>query len=274
MHWTGARKTLIAAGFVFAATCGPMLYGQPGGGSAPSVSQRGYLSGTETPDEKIFIPPPPDPGSIAGKADLDIFRSTRSLNGTSRWRLATRDAAADPASMLDAFNCALGVKTKLSDVPSLSRLLQRALADAIPVIGPPKDRYARPRPFLKADGPVCTSLTPEFSRSGSYPSGHSTVGWLYALILAEVAPDHASAILARGRAFGESRVVCGVHYASDVEAGYVAAAGLVAVLHAKQAFRDDLEAARVELQRIRQNAATPEPERCASEKMALSVRPW
>ena len=36
-------------------------------------------------------------------------------------------------------------------------------------------------------------------------------GWTVGLIMAEVAPDRATEILARARAFGEGRLVCGVH---------------------------------------------------------------
>ena len=36
----------------------------------------------------------------------------------------------------------------------------------------------------------------------------SAIGWTWALTLSEISPDQTDAILARGRAFGESRVVC------------------------------------------------------------------
>jgi acid phosphatase (class A) len=68
-----------------------------------------------------------------------------------------------------------------------------------------------------------------------------------ALILAELRPEHASAILVRGREFGDSRAICGVHYMSDVEAGRLYAAAVVARLHADPQFQADLAASRVEL---------------------------
>ena len=48
------------------------------------------------------------------------------------------------------------------------------------------------------------------------------------MILAELEPDRASDILVRARAYGESRVVCGVHNASAVEGGRIIAAAMVA----------------------------------------------
>jgi acid phosphatase (class A) len=239
----------------------------------PAGAPQGYL-GAGMPDESIFLPPPPADRSAAGKADLAIFRATRAQRGSERWQLATRDDAVDPASVLGSFGCALGVRLKPGDAPTLDRLIQRALMDAVTIIGPPKERYRRERPFLRAKGEICIARTPSLERGGSYPSGHSTVGWLDALILAELAPDRAAQLLARGRAFGESRVVCGVHYPSDIEAGHVLAAGLFATLDADPAFRADMEAAKVELELARQAAAKPDAAQCTIESEASAHRPW
>jgi hypothetical protein len=78
----------------------------------------------------------------------------------------------------------------------------------------------------------------------SYPSGHASIGWAWALVLADLAPDRAEAILARGRAFGESRAVCGVHFPSDIAAGQDIGGHVVTRLYAEPAFRADLERAR------------------------------
>jgi acid phosphatase (class A) len=268
------RRVLAGAGgaIALAMAIGWPAFGQQSN-AQPAGPPSGYL-GAAAPDEKIFLPPPPSDKSVAGKADLAIFRATRSQKDSPRWQLASRDAAVDPASILDGFGCALGARLRLSDMPAFARLMQRTMADAGPLIGPSKERYQRPRPFLRAKGPVCTPLTPEFSKSGSYPSGHSTVGWVYALVLTELVPDRSSELLARGRVFGESRVVCGVHYASDVEAGYTLASGLVAALDANPGFRADLEAARAELDQARKQAPAPDAAECAIEKEASAKRPW
>jgi acid phosphatase (class A) len=88
--------------------------------------------------------------------------------------------------------------------------------------------------------------------SRSYPSGHAALGWAWALVLAELIPDRADAILERGRDFGWSRVVCGVHYPSDVEAGRIVGAGAIARLHGDAFFRTQMDAARAELASILQ----------------------
>ena len=81
-------------------------------------------------------------------------------------------------------------------------------------------------------------------KDGSYPSGHTAFGWAWALILTEIAPERADVILARGRAFGESRMVCNVHWYSDVVAGRTIGAAAVARLHAEPEFRDAVAAGR------------------------------
>ena len=83
------------------------------------------------------------------------------------------------------------------------------------------------------------------------------------------------ALLVRARAFGESRVVCGVHFVSDVEEGRTNGAALFAALMADPEFRTDLEAARVELAQLRQ---TPNPpasaEQCRAETELAAKTPW
>jgi len=67
-----------------------------------------------------------------------------------------------------------------------------------------KQMYERPRPFLVNGEPICTPDKVEsLKESGSYPSGHTAIGLAWALILAEIAPEHVNEIIARGRAFGE-----------------------------------------------------------------------
>ena len=90
----------------------------------------------------------------------------------------------------------------------------------------PKVHYRRLRPFVGNEAPICVQRTQVLTDSFSYPSGHATQGWAYALIMSALVPEKATAILTRGRAYGESRIVCGVHWPSDVAAGGGANAGL------------------------------------------------
>ncbi len=134
--------------------------------------------------------------------------------------------------------------------------------------------YRTPRPYLSGTSKICEAKTAHLADNPDYPSGHAAGGWMEALILAELAPDRATDILARGRAFGESRLVCGSHSLSAVEAGWMAGAAATAALHAQPAFRQDLEAARAELPRARAAAPPPNPAACRAETAALAEPPY
>ena len=130
-----------------------------------------------------------------------------------------------------------------------------------------KRTYNRPRPFMVNGQPSCTpEWEPILRKDGSYPSGHSAIGYGWSLILAQLLPDRAAALVSRGRAFGDSRRVCNVHWLSDVEEGRVTAAMTVARLNADPAFRADLDAVRTEL-----STAKAPPAGCAAEASALAL---
>ena len=237
----------------------------------PVVS--GYLKPEQRPDHTVFLPPPPAPESVLGTADMAVYRATRALEGSARWRLAAHDADIAQRDLFADFKCSLGVDLGAVQAPAATRLLTRASADLFPLIGASKEYYKRPRPYLVEKAPLCIVPSEELTRGGAYPSGHAAAGWLYALLLAEVAPDHTAAILGRGRAFGESRVVCGVHYLSDIEGGRTLATALVAALNGSAEFAADLTAARSELGALRANGARGDAAGCANEASELKT-PW
>ena len=147
------------------------------------------------------------------------------------------------------------------------------LRDAAAITNRAKDVYRRPRPLVGNNQPICVQRDADLAASPSYPSGHTTYSWAVGLILAELAPDRATPVLARARAYGESRVVCGVHYVSDIEAGRTNGSTLVAALHDSPAFRADLEAARQEIAAARA-AGAPDAGVCAVPNAAAAHTPW
>ena len=230
---------------------------------------RGYLTAADTPSVAAFLPDPPAPGSPRAQADLAAYRATRALAGSPRWSLAARDAVIDTPAAPKALACALGLELDPAREPTLVMLLGRVMGDVDASLKGAKTGFARPRPFVSADAPICVAREAWLVNSGSYPSGHAATGWAWALVLGELAPERADALSRRALAYGDSRVVCGVHYLSDVEAGRVAGAAVVARLHAVPAFRADLARARRELDGAR--AARPAvPTRCPAEAEALS----
>lgn len=230
----------------------------------------GYLAADARPDSLALLPPPPAPDSAALALDQATARAAASLGGSPRWQLATEDAELRFPQAASAFSCALGVSVTEQDTPRLYLLLRRSLVDAGLSTYGAKDHYNRTRPFVATRTPMCTPADEvKLSKDGSYPSGHSAIGWAWALILAEAAPERTSAILARGRAFSESRIACNVHWQSDVNEGRMMGAATVARLHADPVFRADLAAARSELTAAWARGAKPVRD-CQAEAAALA----
>jgi len=233
----------------------------------------GYLQPEALPNSLALLPPPPPAGSAALALDEEVSRKSFALRSTPRWELAIEDANLMFPQAAGTFSCALGVPITEQDTPYLYMLIRRTLADAGLSTYTAKDKYQRTRPFVMNEEPTCTPDEEEYlMKDGSYPSGHTALGWAWALILTEVAPEQANAILARGRAFGESRVVCNVHWHSDVIQGRFMGAAAVARLHADPAFLADLEAAQAEVAALRAKGLKPTRD-CKAEAEALAYKP-
>lgn len=261
----GGRRT------IWAMTLGLVLIAA----AAPAATP-GYLAPGSTPDMIRVLPAPPAPGSKPQAEDDRAFRVTRKLEGTPRWAMSQNDNRGAPDDALQDFACSLGVGLDKSSAPTLYALLGRIMADARPFIDPAKDHYARPRPFLRMKGNICVPRTDYLAKSGSYPSGHSTASWAWGLIFSELAPDRATEILSRARAYSESRVVCGVHYPSDIQNGRLNGSALFGALQTSPEFRADMEKAKAEVAAARAdpNARKPDPSVCKVEADAEAARPW
>ena len=231
----------------------------------------GYLSKEEQLDSKEFVPPAPVGTSALQALDTAWSEQMLKLRDTARWDLAIRDADLAFPSAANAFSCALGIPVSEEDTPALYMLLRRTLTDIGLAPYSAKNAYNRERPFMVSGTPVCTPDDEEALRKdGSYPSGHTAVGWGWALILTELAPDRAEEILARGRAFGESRNVCNAHWYSDVVTGRLVGSAAVAKLHTSEQFRQAMDGARADIERMRREGKAPQGD-CAAEAEALST---
>jgi membrane-associated phospholipid phosphatase len=231
---------------------------------AAAEAPRLYLETVPVPDLMRILPPPPAPGSPRNIADRAIFRATRALQGSNRWAVARRDADDD---QFTTFACAIGMQLDAKSAPATLRVFDRTSSGVL--VDPVKQGYATRRPYLNDDQPICEPKTAHLASNGDYPSGHTTNGWSTALLLAELLPERATEILARGRAYGESRYICGSDSVSAVEAGYMSGSVLVATLHAAPEFRRDMDAARAELAALRASAPPAPAAQCAQEARAL-----
>lgn len=233
--------------------------------AAPAIAFRqGYIDRSRF-DVTSVLPHAPVEGSDRYALDRRIFRDTRALQNTPRWAMAVNDVRLDAAHMMADFSCAAGITLSPGTAPRLARLLARASSDTEAETSMAKDHFKRLRPFLIDAGPICEPAS-DVKNSYDYPSGHTTEGWTWATILAELLPDRAAPILARGRAFGESRIVCGVHNASAVEAGRTSASATLSVIRATPDYRDDFDAARKELRGLQATAGKPDDAQCKAEE--------
>jgi acid phosphatase (class A) len=234
----------------------------------------GYLADDEL-DVTTILEPAPQVGDPRYDTDRKIFRATRSLAGTPRWQMATNDANESTASLLKDFSCSVGVALTPENSPALVRVALRANTDTATRSAKAKEFYKRQRPFLIDKGEICQPRSELFDTkagraSYDYPSGHTTRGWTWALLLAAIAPGRAEAILRRGRAYGDSRFVCGAHNESAVEAGMLSASSTMSVVSTKPAYQVDIAAARAELVSLRR--AGPAPTGCEAETGLLNER--
>jgi acid phosphatase (class A) len=215
-----------------------------------------YLNPGAVPDSLLFLPPPPAEGSIDLKRDIDTYNETRKYEGTERWKLATFDADRG-ANWRNYFRDAFGIEITETGTPATYALFVKVFADLGAGAASAKEKYERTRPYVLFDKPGSTCFPKDearLSKNGSYPSGHSGYGWGMALILAEISPERQNEILKRGIEIGESRIICGFHWASDVDAGRLVAAAVVAQMHDNALFRERLAKAKAEIKALRENA--------------------
>ena len=236
---------------------------------APAVT--GYLQGDAIPDSLALSPAPPAPGTAWAALDEAVAQQALELRDSPRFRQASLDADLGFPAGAEQFSCALGMPINQRQTPALMRLLLRSLISASASTKAAKNHYRRPRPFMLNGQPVCTpGDEPHLRASGSYPSGHTAIGWTWALLLSEIAPERSTALLERGRNYGHSRLVCNVHWYSDIKQGETMAAATVARLHDNAEFRADLAAARREIEATRA-LALPPSRNCAAEAEVLKT---
>jgi acid phosphatase (class A) len=232
---------------------------------------KGYLTPAQLPDSLALLPAPPAEGSAALADDTAVFRSLTALQSSPRGQLALRDANLSYPASMSTFSCAMEVPISEADFPNLTMLLRRTMGDASLATSKAKNEYQRIRPFVALNAHTCTPQDEaSLVKNGSYPSGHASIGWAWALVLTEISPEHADAILQRGRAFSQSRAICGAHWQSDVEAGRLVGAATVARLHADPVFKAQLEAAHAEVAAARARVLAPAGD-CTTELEAIAA---
>ena len=210
-----------------------------------------YFSTQELPDLIKCLPAPPafDSPEFANDVVRYQWGKTQRLD-SERAAIAQRDAVWSYEALFAEFNIPFGLTISRTETPEIWKLLETSLVTTDQMRVAPKAYYHRLRPFEMYNEHLLSPETEaEVRGEGSYPSGHTARGWVTALLLAEINPARADTIFARGWMYGESRVIEGAHWQSDVDASRVAASIGYAALQSSPAFREQMERAKAEFVR-------------------------
>jgi acid phosphatase (class A) len=231
--------------------------------SACASGSSGYMEkGTFNILEKIA--PAPRPGEPRYELDRRVFGETRPVLDTPRGSIAKNDVRQSPEAMLKDFSCALGISVTPAMTPATMNFLARAVTDTSANTRIAKRYYKRKRPFKIDNGPVCQSKF-LLGFTSDYPSGHTTRGWTWAVLLARLVPERREQILMRGIAYGESRAFCGAHNLSAVDGGMASAEATLSEVNTGSPFAADFQTAKEELDLLFNNRGTQRPSAAACE---------
>lgn len=230
----------------------------------------GFLTDEEIAGMDVagMIPSAPIPGSLEDHKDVAWFQATRPLLNTPRGCEAAQDDVYLAPEVWRRFAQPVGLPVNVApeSLAHLFGLVARAQKDAEFLLAPVKrnvEAGGRPRPFVRFSGtPTClepVDLVPghretdyrfHLKESGSYPSTHALLGALWGLTLAELLPEKAGEAVERGVEFGESRAVCGFHFASDIKQGRIVARKLFQRLSRNPDFQAELARAQEEIRAL------------------------
>lgn len=227
-----------------------------------------FLEESEVANSLELLPPPPEANSILFLYDKAQYDWGKLQRDTPRGEQAFHDARVTGNGVPMAFSEAFGLEITKEKTPEIHKLVLNMREDAGDLATRhAKDFYMRVRPFSFFNEATCNpEQQEELSTNGSYPSGHTAIGWATALVLAEVNPDRQNEILKRGYEMGQSRVICGYHFQSDVDAARIVSSGVVARLHANDAFMAQLKKAKDEFAKLQKSGAVKASERGQTKK--------
>lgn len=218
-----------------------------------ATAQTPLLDSLQMPNAVRFLPPPPDTATAAFQYDRAQYRwGKEQRKDPVRLAIAVSDAVWSIDNICKIYSGVLGIDISRENTPAIYRMLTLGLLTTDQAGKLPKNHYMRTRPYVFFNEPTIYPSDEKWLRTnGSYPSGHTILGWSAALLLTEVAPDKADTILARGYMYGQSRVIAGYHWQSDVDAARLVASAAVARLHADKRFTKLIKKARKEYNKKR-----------------------
>ncbi|HET7086696.1 MAG TPA: phosphatase PAP2 family protein [Rhizomicrobium sp.] len=179
----------------------------------PVMAQAALLAPSEV-DASRFLPPPPAARSAAEKAEFRELHAIAARSSKTLRAIAAHDAKDESP---DIFNRAIGLD--IATKPATFKLLQLVVEEEDVDSKLAKAFFHRPRPYsVDKKIKTCEPVKPG-KAANSYPSGHASLSFSMGVVLASLLPEKSQAILARASEYAEHRLVCGVHFRSDIAAG-------------------------------------------------------
>lgn len=191
-----------------------------------------------------LLPPPPAANSPMAQAELEELHHLQAAGTPEQLTAAAYDDTHEDGTI---FVGVLGPAFDMEKLPVTKELLAAVGKGEEDITKAPKAFFHRDRPWIV--DPAIKTCTPHKRgpAATSYPSGHATVGFAMAEVMAALVPDKAQDLLARATLFAENRLVCGYHFRSDIVAGQELGTVLALQLMAQPAFKVKMAAARREL---------------------------
>jgi acid phosphatase (class A) len=197
-----------------------------------------FITPQQLPWENILTGPPAA-GSDQEKAEIATLLQWQARRTASDVLRCKSEEKANPFIFSDV----LGDKFTSETLPITAALLKQVQADIKTFTTLAKDKWERKRPPYVDDRiHPCVVL----EENGSYPSAHAVRGVVWSRILAAEFPDKKPQLLARGLLMGKDRVIAGIHFPSDVEAGQKLGDAIADKLLADASFKKSLDAAKAE----------------------------
>lgn len=212
-------------------------------GSNLFAAELPYLT-TRQLDIIPFLPAPVANGSAQDKEQQAEVIAVQKAASAERIALANSDSEETVYAM---FASVMGAQFKPANLPVTSQVFERMGETEDAVVDPVKAYFGRVRPFL--NNPAIKALVKP-SKSNSYPSGHTSRSTMMAIVLSRMVPEKRAEIFERANDYAYSRIVGGMHYPNDLEAGRRAGSAMAATLLASPTFMADFEAARAELRKL------------------------
>jgi len=202
-------------------------------------------------DLAALLPPPPAAGSPAARRDLDGVLAVQARRTPAEIAAAQADRLHSVFRFADVF----GTEFTPARLPHTAAFFARVATYDKGEVKAVKVFWHHPRPVLVSH--AVHPLSQEQPDDWSYPSGHSTLGYTEAVLLANMVPERRAAIFTRADLYAHHRIVMGVHYPSDVEAGRLAGTVLGSRLLDDPSWQADYAAARAELRKALALPAEP-----------------